>query len=114
MFEHISSIGLYIDAFNARDALQIGFVSRVSKSNDNLIDIANEICHKISRNSPVASSITKMSLNYSRDHTVAEGLEHIALHNSTALTSEDLMKSFMITGGADDVNFAPLQAHSYL
>lgn len=71
MFEHISSIGLYIDDFNARDALQIGFVSRVSKSNDNLIDIANEICHKISRNSPVASSITKivielLSGSYSR------------------------------------------------
>ena len=114
MYEHISSTGLYIDDFNARDALQIGFVSRVSKTNDNLMDIANEICQKITRSSPVASSITKMSLNYSRDHTVAEGLEHIALHNSTALMSEDLIKSFMITGGADDVNFAPLQSHSHL
>lgn len=55
-----------------------------------------------------------MSLNYSRDHTVSEGLEHVALHNSTALMSDDMIKSFMITGGAGDVIFAPLQSHSRL
>ena len=103
-----------LEDFNSRDALQIGFVSRISKTNDDLIDIANDICRTISRNSPVATSITKMSLNYSRDHTVAEGLEHVALHNSTALMSDDLIKSFMITGGTGDVNFAPLQSHSRL
>lgn len=36
-------------------------------------DIANQIASK----SPVAVQGTKLSLNYSRDHTVEEGLNHI-------------------------------------
>ena len=100
------------DDFTAEDALKMGFVSRVS---DNLLGTANDICERISRNSPVAVSVTKMSLNYSRDHTVSEGLDHIALQNSTALMSEDLVKSFMMSGQAsEEAQFAPLQSHSRL
>ena len=63
----------------------------------------------------MAVEVTKASLNYSRDHTVAEGLEHIALQNSSALMSEDLVKSFMMSSGsAADVQFAPMQAQSRL
>ena len=103
------------DDFNAEDALKIGFVSRISKTNDDLMNTANEICQRISRNSPVAVTVTKASLNYSRDHSVSEGLEHVALHNSTALMSEDLVKSFMMTsGGNADVQFAPMHSHSRL
>ena len=32
-------------------------------------------------------------MNYARDHTVAEGLVHIAEWNAAQLQSEDLMKS---------------------
>ena len=52
-------------------------------------------------------TVTKASLNYSRDHTVAEGLGHIALQNSSSLMSEDLVKSFMMSGGAAAIQFAP-------
>ena len=101
--------------FSAKEAVNIGFISRISKTEDELIDTANDICSKICGNSPVAVAVTKSSLNYSRDHTVAEGLENIALQNSTALMSEDLMKSFMrTTGGVADVQFASLEAHSRL
>mmetsp|Transcript_8807 Transcript_8807/g.21393 ORF Transcript_8807/g.21393 Transcript_8807/m.21393 type:complete len:309 (+) Transcript_8807:219-1145(+) len=102
------------DDFNAEDALKIGFVSRISRTNDDLANTANSICQRISRNSPVAATVTKASLNYSRDHTIAEGLEHVALHNSTALMSEDLVKSFLMSRGAADAQFAPLQSHSRL
>ncbi|KAL7527502.1 hypothetical protein ACHAXR_001991, partial [Thalassiosira sp. AJA248-18] len=103
------------DDFSAEDALKIGFVSRLSKTSGDLVNVANDICHRISRNSPVAVTVTKASLNYSRDHTVAEGLEHIALQNSSALMSEDLVKSFMMSGGsADDIQFAPMHPYSRL
>ena len=47
---------------------------------------------------------------------MSEGLEHVALHNSTALMSEDLMKSFMRTAGGstEDIQFAPTHSHSRL
>ena len=94
----------------------MGFVSRVSAtaSEDDLMAVANDICRRISRNSPVAVAVTKASLNYSRDHTVADGLQHIALQNSSALMSEDLAKAFMVSGGAADVRFAPMLAHARL
>lgn len=101
--------------FSADDALKIGFVSRISSSENQLIEEANEIISKIVANSPVAVSVTKASLNYSRDHTVREGLDHIATMNSSALMSEDLVKSFMISSGAgDSAEFAPLRQHSRL
>ena len=107
------------DDFSSEDALKIGFVSRVCRTNDNLNNTAIEICRRICINSPLAVQVTKMSLNYSRDHTVKEGLEHIALHNSTALMSEDLVKSFMMSrgrgrGGSTEVQFSPMLAHSRL
>ena len=103
------------DDFTAEDALKIGFVSRISNTDGDLVNVANDICQRISTKSPVAVAVTKASLNYSRDHTVQEGLEHIALQNSTALMSEDLVKSFMMSGaGAADIQFAPMQSHSRL
>jgi len=39
----------------------------------------------IASKSPVAVSATKMSLNYSRDHSVQAGLDHIATINSAML-----------------------------
>ena len=43
--------------------------------------------------SPIAVQGTKHVLNYSRDHSVAEGLTHIAEWNSVMLQTEDLVQS---------------------
>jgi delta(3,5)-delta(2,4)-dienoyl-CoA isomerase len=102
------------DDFTAQEALTLGFVSRISSTNDSLMDTANDICERICRNSPIAVTITKSSLNYSRDHSVSDGLEHIALHNSTALQSDDLVKSFMSRGGGGAPEFSPLHSHARL
>ena len=101
--------------FMADEADRIGFVSRVSKRDDSLFDTTNDIISKITKNSPVAVSVTKSSLNYSRDNSVADGLKHIALQNSVALMTDDLVKSFMAgSGSAEGVDFNPLMQHSCL
>jgi enoyl-CoA hydratase/carnithine racemase len=51
------------------------------------MDLANLIATK----SPVAVSTSKKSIVYSRDHSVEEGLNHIALLNSAMLQTDDLM-----------------------
>lgn len=81
--------------FGAMEASRIGFVSRVE---EDVFGAAMEVCERIALNSPVAVQGTKFSLNYSRDHSVKEGLEHIAMHNSAALMTDDLMASVMATG----------------
>lgn len=52
--------------FYAPEAEKIGFVSRVYQNDDVLMAMAKKLCLNISKNSPVASSLTKSSLNYSR------------------------------------------------
>jgi len=96
--------------FDADEAHRIGFVSRIAPNN--LIEDAVKLCCDIAALSPVAVTSTKTSLNYSRDHTVQEGLEHIALHNSIALQSEDLIKAFAMDGTKP--NFEELLPHSKL
>lgn len=75
------------EIFSAHEALRIGFVSRISES---LVADALELAKKIAANSPVAVIGTKRSLVYSRDHTVADGLIHVATHNTSALMTDDI------------------------
>lgn len=78
--------------FGHRQALEIGFVSRVS---ENPLDDAMKLSSRIADNSPVAVFGTKHSLLYSRDHSVREGLDHVAKHNALALMTKDIPNAFM-------------------
>jgi len=111
--------------FNGVEAERIGLVSRIcpsasrsgtsssiSTTRDGVISMGLDICARIARNSPVAVNGTKLSLNYSRDHSVRDGLEHITMHNAAALMTEDLSASFMASKspsgeGAEFQNLLP-------
>lgn len=71
--------------FSAEEALERGFVSKVTDTAEQCLQEAIKLATEIAGKSPVAVSATKMSLNYSRDHTVQEGLDHIAALNSAML-----------------------------
>lgn len=80
--------------FEAKEALELGLVSRVYKSQEELVERARELAEEIASKSPVAVVGTKVNLNYARDHSVRESLEYQATWSSSALLSEDLPKSF--------------------
>lgn len=100
--------------FDGSEAARIGLVSRLSKSESDLIQLGLGICEKISRNSPVAVQGTKISLNYSRDHSVKEGLEHVAMHNAAALMTEDIAASVMATANKSIPEFSQMIPHAKL
>ena len=100
--------------FGAQEAMNIGLVSRVSKSDGHLMELAINLCIKISQNSPVAVAGTKMSLNFSRDHSVQEGLSHIANYNAAALMTGDIFLSATRTKSKDKIEFPDIPAHSKL
>ena len=75
--------------FTAKEALTIGFVSRVCRK-DELLPQAIEICTLMAQHSPVAVQATKKALLYARDHSVADGLDQIAAYNTLALQGNDL------------------------
>lgn len=100
--------------FDPNEAERIGLVSRISKSNGSLINEVMEVAKRIAANSPVAVTGTKMSLVYSRDHSVKEGLDHIAMQSAAALMSDDLGLSLMGNKSKDTETFQNLLPHSRL
>ncbi|XP_020283298.1 delta(3,5)-Delta(2,4)-dienoyl-CoA isomerase, mitochondrial [Pseudomyrmex gracilis] len=81
--------------YPASEALQSGFISRIFDNEDSLLNTSIEIGESIAKKSPVAVQGSKISIVYSRDHTVQEGLDHIAMQNKVMLQSEDLANSVM-------------------
>lgn len=96
--------------FHSDEAKESGFVNRVFEDKEEMMTCAIEMAEKMAQMSPVAMQGTKISLNYSRDHTVEEGLDHIARNNMTMLQSEDLMKAAMasITRSEEPPEFSKL------
>uniref|UniRef100_A0A1I7ZT94 Delta(3,5)-Delta(2,4)-dienoyl-CoA isomerase, mitochondrial n=1 Tax=Steinernema glaseri TaxID=37863 RepID=A0A1I7ZT94_9BILA len=81
--------------FGAQEALQNGLLSRVFESPEECLQASLKLASELSKKSPVAVQGTKVNLNYSRDHTVKESLEYIALWNQSQLFTEDIPKSVM-------------------
>ncbi|XP_033213336.1 delta(3,5)-Delta(2,4)-dienoyl-CoA isomerase, mitochondrial [Belonocnema kinseyi] len=79
--------------FLSNEALLCGFVNKLFDDENSLMAAALDIAEQIANASPVAVQGTKISLNYSRDHTVQEGLDHIAMRNQVMLQSEDFVNA---------------------
>jgi len=76
--------------FTATEALTMGFVSRVCGSREATIKAAEEMAILIASKSPVAVVGTKVNLNYSRDHSVRDGLKFVNGWNMSMLQTKDL------------------------
>ncbi|KAK0338313.1 hypothetical protein LTR91_005407 [Friedmanniomyces endolithicus] len=83
--------------FDAGEALRVGFVSAVCESKSAALKKALEMATLLASKSPVAVQSTKQILNYSRDHSVADGLNQIALLNSAMLQTKDV-EAAMLSG----------------
>ena len=55
------------------------------------------IAAQIAAKSPLSIRGSKEMLNYARDHSVADGLNHVATWNAAMLQSDDLMAA-MVAG----------------
>ncbi|KAK5112551.1 hypothetical protein LTR85_011243 [Meristemomyces frigidus] len=83
--------------FGAEEALRVGFVSGVYETKLAALERALELGRLLASKSPVAVQSTKEVLNYSRDHTVADGLNYIKVWNAAALQTMDV-KNAMLAG----------------
>ncbi len=79
--------------FNAAEALQMGFVTRVCEDRDALVKVAGELAQEISGLAPLTVQGVKETINYSRDSGVYPGLAYVAQKNAAALPSEDLVEA---------------------
>ncbi|HEX5310712.1 crotonase/enoyl-CoA hydratase family protein [Aquabacterium sp.] len=79
----------------AAEAQTIGLVNRVYETREALQAGVREIAAQIAAKSPLSIRGTKEMLNYSRDHSVADGLNYIATWNAAMLMSNDLNAAMM-------------------
>jgi enoyl-CoA hydratase len=75
---------------DAERALRIGLVNEVYPDKEALLRGARELAREIAANSPLVVQGVKQVLNYSEEHTEAEGLEYVAHWNASFFLSHDL------------------------
>jgi enoyl-CoA hydratase len=75
---------------DAEEAKELGFVNRVYAERETMMREVMLIAKSIAAKSPLAVRGSKEMLLYSRDHSVAEGLNYVATWNSGMLSEADL------------------------
>ena len=80
---------------SADRAKEVGLVSSLHDNHEEMMKNAFEIAEKLASKTPLAMWVTKETLNYSRDHTVKESLENVALWNAATLHKEDVISTMM-------------------
>ena len=76
--------------FSSDEALRQGLVSSVHDDKEAMMKAAFSLAREIASKSPVATVGIKHVLNYSRDHSIQDGLDYVALWNSSMLRSRDV------------------------
>ncbi len=80
--------------FAGAEAKAIGFVNSCYGSRDDMMAGVATIARSIAAKSPLAIRGTKEMLIYTRDHSVAESLNYMAIWNAALLQSDDLSEAF--------------------
>lgn len=91
------------DRLHAERALEIGLVNKVFDDHDAMMEGVFEVAARIAGHSPLAIWGTKEMLNYSRDHSVEDGLKHIAGWQTGMFQPTDMLEEF----SAKDAKRAP-------
>ena len=89
-------------------AYQVGLVNEVFEDHESLVDGVLEIAQEIAGKSPLAIWGSKEMLNYSRDHSVADGLNYIATWQTGMFQPTDMMETFAAKADKRDPEFDDL------
>ena len=81
--------------FSGKEAQSLGLINKCYEDKETMMSEVRKIAGGIARKSPLAMRGVKETLLYSRDHSVASGLNHVATWNSAMLLSSDLEESIM-------------------
>jgi enoyl-CoA hydratase len=89
-------------------AHQVGLTQEIFDDHESLVGGVLEIAHEIAGKSPLAIWGSKEMLNYSRDHSVADGLNYIATWQTGMFQPTDMMETFAAKADKRDPEFDDL------
>ena len=78
----------------ADEAMAAGLVNKVFPDQESMLAGVMEVAADMAKNSPLAVIGCKEMINYTRDHSVADSLDHMATWQSGMFSPEEMMKSF--------------------
>jgi enoyl-CoA hydratase len=78
----------------AEEARSCGFVNAVFDTQEEMLAAVMGIARDIAARSPLAVYGSKEMINYARDHSIADGLKHIAVWQTGMFQTHDMMESF--------------------
>jgi enoyl-CoA hydratase len=90
---HANELAFTGKDIDAERAATIGLVNDVYADQEQLMKAAYELAREIADNSPLVVQGTKHIMQKSQDVSVAEGLEYVALWNTSFLRSSDLTEA---------------------
>ena len=96
--------------FPADEAKAHGFLNRVEPDHAAALASARALALEIAARSPLAMTGIKTVLNYGRDHSIADGLEYVALWNAAMLQGEDVPAAVGAQMRKESARFADLKA----
>lgn len=96
------------DSLDAAEALRLGLVAKVFATREALLDAAFATARRIAQRPPLAIGGIKRSMLYSRDHSVAESLQHTALLQASILNGADILRSIQARTEGSIAEFGPL------
>lgn len=79
---------------SAQRALEVGLINEIFPTHEELVAGVLEIAREIASKSPLAIWGTKEMLLYSRDHSVSDGLNHIATWQTGMFQPSDMVETF--------------------
>ncbi len=92
----------------AERAREVGLVNEIYDDHEAMLAGVMAIAAEIATKSPLAIWGTKETVNYTRDHSVADSLNYIATWQSGMFQPADMVAAFGAQGSDDDPEFAPL------
>lgn len=92
----------------AARAREVGLVNEVFDTHDDLVAATLEIAQEIASKSPLAIWGTKEMINFTRDHSVADSLLHMAAWQSGMFQPADMMETFVAKSESRDPSFEDL------
>ena len=94
----------------AEEARSAGLVNAVFESHDAMVAGALAMAQTIAEKSPLAVTGTKEMLNYARDHTIADGLNHVATWQAGMLRTDDVARQIAANKAKSAAQFEDLLA----
>jgi len=95
----------------AARAAEVGLVNEVFDTQDAMLEGVLAIAQEIAGKSPLAIWGTKEMATYTRDHSVADSLKHMAAWQSGMFQPADMMETFVAKGEGRDPAFDDLLPH---